>query len=194
MIDQPPPLPGAEPPDPPPPPLDVFPAVAVVRWPAEAGRREALVTERTPRLLVLDDGHPAPLVWDDIEDWVREGAGRVELEARATRLRDRQASSRGIRPLLDTDRVLHHAGREVRLTVVDARLMRLLLDRWGRAVHRDALQAAGWPDARVDQRAVDGRITGLRRRLRPLGLSIATVRGVGYLLEPEPDRAGRSRD
>jgi DNA-binding response OmpR family regulator len=62
-------------------------------------------------------------------------------------------------------------------------LLARLLDQPGQVVHRTDLHRAGWPTGGRDQRAVDGRIRSLRRRLVGMGVAIHTVRGVGYLLE-----------
>ncbi|HEX2272971.1 MAG TPA: helix-turn-helix domain-containing protein, partial [Acidimicrobiales bacterium] len=44
---------------------------------------------------------------------------------------------------------------------------------------------AVWPGQAPGRNALDVHILRLRRRLRPLGLAIRTVRSRGYLLEPE---------
>ena len=49
-------------------------------------------------------------------------------------------------PTLDDDGVVRHAGAWVSLPPVEARLTRLLLDRYGAVVSREALAKAGWPD------------------------------------------------
>ena len=62
-------------------------------------------------------------------------------------------------------------------------LVHLLLERCDHVVRRDDLRAAAWPSSTVTDRAVDGRISRLRRRVGSVGLQITTIRGSGYLLE-----------
>jgi DNA-binding winged helix-turn-helix (wHTH) protein len=50
---------------------------------------------------------------------------------------------------------------------------------------REDLALAAWGDARRVRRSLDSRILSLRRRIAPLGLSIATVRGEGFVLAYE---------
>ena len=43
----------------------------LVRWPREAERRDVLVQQNVPRLLLIEDGQPAPEAVDCLEDWVQ---------------------------------------------------------------------------------------------------------------------------
>ena len=52
-----------------------------------------------------------------------------------------------------------------RLPPVEARLTRLLLDRLGAVVSREALAKAGWPDGAPGRNALDVHVLRLRRRL-----------------------------
>ena len=74
-------------------------------------------------------------------------------------------------------------GAWVSLPPVEARLTRLLLDRFGAVVSREALAKAGWPDGAPGRNALDVHVLRLRRRLAEVGLAIRTVRSRGYLLE-----------
>jgi hypothetical protein len=57
------------------------PDVEVVRWPAEAVRRDELAQRRQPRLLlVAEEELPPPLARD--EDWARITAPERDVEAR----------------------------------------------------------------------------------------------------------------
>lgn len=175
-------------PDPRPSPEPDTGPVRVLRWPAQADLRASLVTDDVPRLLLLEPDAAPPLVWDDLEDWARATATPTEIEARTTRLEGRAAASVPVPlmplPLLDADGVLQAAdGRELRLDPIDTRLVHVLLERCDQVVRRDDLLAAGWPSSRVTDRAVDGRISKLRRRIGRVGLQITTIRGSGYLLE-----------
>lgn len=166
------------------------PVPALVRWPGDAAVRAALASQGRPRLLVIESATPPPLMWDDREDWIRSTADPVEVEARWSRLAaaadapDACPPDRLPLPLLDAVGHLQAAdGREVHLDPVETRMVRLLLVSCDRIVRRDELRTAAWPSGSVSERAVDGRISRLRRGIGAVGLQIVTVRGRGYLLE-----------
>ncbi|QYG91186.1 winged helix-turn-helix transcriptional regulator [Iamia sp. SCSIO 61187] len=164
----------------------VIDGIAVLRWPTDAEIRDGLVADGTPRILVVEDDAPPPLVWDRHEDWVRAGSGRAEVEARSARLAARPAEPRPgpVVPMLDADGIVRTAdGEWAAIPPVEARLLAPLLDRADHVVHRADLLAAAWPQGGVNQRALDGRMKLLRRRVAPLGIKIHTVRGLGFLLE-----------
>ena len=157
--------------------------VVLVRWPAEAERRDRLRGERTPRLLLVEAG-PAPPPDDCFEDWIRvpadDGDVRSRMEAVAARVHQ-HASEDG--PDLDVDGVLRYAGAWVSLPPVEARLTAALVERFGAVVGREALARAGWPEGAPGRNALDVHVLRLRRRLATVGLAIKTVRSRGYLLE-----------
>jgi two-component system, OmpR family, response regulator len=164
--------------------------VTVVRWPREAALRDRLAGESRARLLVVDDGSAPPLVTDLLEDWVWSSADQSETRARMETLAHRASSSRSGPPTLDDDGVLRHHALWVPLPPVEGRLARVLLDRLGAVVSRDALARAGWPDGAPGRNALDVHVLRLRRRLATVDLAIRTVRSRGYLLEavePAPD-------
>jgi DNA-binding response OmpR family regulator len=156
--------------------------VVVVRWPAEAARREQLVEEGVPRLLVVEDGTPPPDAGDCLEDWTRAPVDEDDLRARLVALDTRARQHGGHAPVLDDEGVLHNGHSWVALPPVEHRLMAALLDRAGAVVSRDALAKAGWPGGAPGRNALDVHVLRLRRRLAPLGLVIQTVRSRGYLL------------
>jgi DNA-binding response OmpR family regulator len=166
----------------------VVDGVAVVNWPTEAGIRAVRARDELPRVLLITGDDPPPLVWDDLEDWVRDSAAPEEVAARTARVA-RQARSRATERgssavVLDADGIVRTAeGRWASVPPVEARLLAPLLDRPGHVVHRADLQRAAWPAGNVNERALDGRIKLLRRRVAPLGLAIHTVRALGFLLE-----------
>ena len=107
-------------------------------------------------------------------------------------LAHRASSSRSDPPTLDDDGVLRHRALWVSLPPVEGRLARVLIDRLGAVVSRDALTRAGWPDGAPGRNALDVHVLRLRRRLATVELAIRTVRSRGYLLEavePDADRA-----
>ncbi len=167
--------------------------VVLVRWPVEQVRRDELRREGRPRLLLLEDGAPPPVVGvDDVEDWIRVPAGEVDLRARFDALRRRAEARIDPAPVLDEDGVLRLGDRWVSLPPVEARLTAALLDRYGAVVSRDALARAGWPAGAPGRNALDVHVLRLRRRLAPLELAIRTVRARGYLLERVADHVGQA--
>ena len=157
--------------------------VVLVRWPAEADRRNRLREAGTPRLLLVEDG-PPPTPDDCCEDWIRVPADDAEVRARmeAVTVRVAQHVTSDV-PDLDGDGVLRFSGSWVSLPPVEARLTTALVERFGAVVGREALARAGWPDGAPGRNALDVHVLRLRRRLATVGLSIKTVRSRGYLLE-----------
>ncbi|WCO68632.1 winged helix-turn-helix domain-containing protein [Iamia majanohamensis] len=176
----------SRPADPTDPPEGRSTTVTLLRWPAEADRREELAADGRPRLLVVDRGDAPPLVWDDLEDWVRDPADPVEVQTRLQTLAQRSgptAEAASARPTLDADGIVRWAGRWTSVPPIEARILAPLLDQQGAVVRRQDLIDGAWPDGVASERVLDGRIKHLRGRLRPLGLAIRTVRGIGFLLE-----------
>lgn len=147
--------------------------------------RSRLAREGRPRLLLLDDGSAPPLVEDPLEDWTRWPAPEADVRARldTLSLRSSLRTVGGAPPSLDDDGVVRHAGAWVSLPPVEARLTRLMLERYGAVVSREALAKAGWPDGAPGRNALDVHVLRLRRRLAEVALAIRTVRSRGYLLE-----------
>ncbi len=157
--------------------------VALIRWPVEQIRREELRSGGVPRVLLVEDGTPPPLVLDELEDWIRVPAGDLDLRTRVESLRRRAQARVDPHPNLDDDGVLRAGRRWTSLPPVEARLVAALLDRYGAVVSREALGRAGWPEGAPGRNALDVHVLRLRRRLAPLDLAIRTVRSRGYLLE-----------
>ncbi len=161
--------------------------VVLVRWPDERERRDELRRTGRPRLLMLDDGSPAPTAVDALEDWIRLPADESDLRARVRALELRAIGAVEDVPSLDEDGVLRVDGSWVALPPVESRLTSALLARFGAVVSRDALAKAGWPDGAPRRNALDVHVLRLRRRLGPVGLVIKTVRSRGYVLEAASD-------
>ena len=157
--------------------------VVLVRWPFEAGRREALASEHIPRLLLLEDGVAPPEPADCLEDWMRVPASEVDVRVRVAGLSMRAEAHVSAAPMLDPDGVLRFESNWVSLPPVEARLTAALLSRLGAVVSRETLSVSGWPDGAPGRNALDVHVLRLRRRLAPLSLVIRTVRSRGYLLE-----------
>ena len=156
--------------------------VALVRWPDDAGRLEALRAARSPRLLLVGTGVTPPVVRDPLEDWVRLPADDSELGARLETLRARGGAGAAV-PEVDGDGLLHYRDRWVALSPVERSLAVALTERFGAVVGRDALARRAWPDGTPTRNALDVHVLRFRRRIAPLGLELRTVRARGYLLQ-----------
>lgn len=155
--------------------------VALVRWPDEPERLEALRDAGVPRLLLVEARAPVPTVVDPLEDWVRRPADEAEVQARLATLRARAGV--GVAPPdVDIDGLLHFRDDWVALSPVEAGLADALAERFGAVVGRDALSRRAWPDGAPTRNALDVHILRFRRRIAPLGLEVRTVRSRGYLL------------
>jgi hypothetical protein len=168
--------------------------VVLVRWPRENEMRDRLAAQGVPRLLLVEDGAPPPLVGDLLEDWVRVPAADQDVRARLESLSLRSHSVALAAPSIDDDGVVRHSGRWASLPPVEARITRLLLDRFGAVVSRDALGRAGWPEGLPGRNALDVHVLRLRRRLTSVHLVIRTVRSRGYLLESSDSRQVVARE
>lgn len=157
--------------------------VEIVQWPGDADRRHDLAARGTPRLLLVDDGTPPPALADD-EDWIRTSADERDTWARLHALARRAARARP-RPQL-TGRELDHGGHHVTLSPADSRLFRLLLGRFGHVVPWPQVASALWPDGHGTARQATTRISRLRARLAPAGLTLHTSRGQGVILDHAP--------
>jgi DNA-binding response OmpR family regulator len=166
--------------------------IVLVRWPTEAPRRQRLVDDQRPRLLLVEEDAVPPEAVDCLEDWMRVPVDEAELAARMGALAFRaRAHVAPDRPALDDDGVLRLGREWVSLPPVEARLTAALLDRLGLVVSREALAQAGWPDGAPGRNALDVHVLRLRRRLTRVGLVIRTVRSRGYLLELSATDSGQ---
>jgi DNA-binding response OmpR family regulator len=120
-----------------------------------------------------------------MEDWIHLGASDEEIAARVKALEQRWRMHHPAMPELDADGLLRFRGAWVALTPVESRLAKVLLDRMGTVVSRQAILRAGWREGEPARNVLDVHILRLRRRMAPLGLSIKTFRGRGYLMEEE---------
>jgi two-component system alkaline phosphatase synthesis response regulator PhoP len=78
-------------------------------------------------------------------------------------------------------------GRRLHLTLKEYELLRTFLRHPGRVFTRDALLQRVWGmDYVGESRTVDVHIGTLRAKLKPSGVRLETVRGVGYRLAAEP--------
>lgn len=166
--------------------------VALIRWPDERARRSELAARNEPRLLLLEPEAQPPVCFDPLEDWVRVPASPQDVRARAASLTARFEARQPGAISLDGGGLIRLGDRQTRLTPLQARLVGLLIEGKGNVVSRAELIDAGWGSehTRASPNALQANLVRLRRRLRPLGLRIRTIRSRGYLLE----QADESRD
>ena len=152
----------------------------VLRWPEEVDAVERLRHLGTPRLLLVEPGVSPPIMTSCVEDWVRLPADDVDLRARLAALAER-ATRHPPAPVVEEYGCLSHRGVTVFLPPVDEQVARALIEHLGQPVSVEELRARAWSDGGSDT-ALRVHISRLRRRLAPLGLSIASVRRRGYLI------------
>jgi two-component system phosphate regulon response regulator PhoB len=77
-------------------------------------------------------------------------------------------------------------GRPIHLTPNEFRLLRFFIEHPGRIFSRmQLIEALGKQEPPIDERTVDVWIGRLRRSLRGAGVSLRTVRSLGYVLDPQ---------
>ncbi len=153
--------------------------VELLHWPRERARRAELQEAKQPRLLLVEPDASPPLTVDPAEDWVRLPANHRDVQARVESLRRRAIAE----PTLEQG-VLRTGSGWVSLPELEARLVAVLLEKFGRVADRQSLLAAGWPGEDPSRNLLDVHLHRLRRRIEPIELRIRTVRKRGYVLEP----------
>jgi hypothetical protein len=156
--------------------------VPVARWPEGAAARERHAQAGSPCLLVVGATERAPTRWTELEDWVRETAPRAEFVTRAVTVARR--ADRLQRPRLDHTRVVRFRGRSVVVPESQARLVALLVERFGETVGDAEIRALfDVGGISTHDEAVKTALRRLKDTLAPLGLHLARVRAAGYLLD-----------
>jgi len=159
-------------------------STVVLRWPTESDRAEQLAAEGVPRLfLVGADGDP-PRCVDPLSDWVRMPVDSGDLDVRLAVLLERaRRTSRLQRPELDGNGRLLCNNQWVPLSRTEELLTSVLVRHCNEVVSDQELIRAVWPDETAAHTALRVQLVRLRRRIKPLGLEIHTVRGRGYVLQ-----------
>lgn len=157
----------------------------------------------TPVLMLTAKGLPEDVVQGleaGADDYLPKPFDLPVLLARVKSLIRRREWARGVADEPDTVRVgdaevsfrsfeVRRAGQTVRLTLLEAMLLKLLVQRRGEVVTKAEILEKVWnlsPD--TETRAVDNFVVRLRRHLEPdprVPRLIQTVRGVGYRLAAE---------
>jgi two-component system OmpR family response regulator len=124
------------------------------------------------------------------DDYMAKPFDIREFEARVRSLLRRQAGLRsatvslGALSLDLTTRQFAAHGQMIDLPPRERALLELLVTRAGKVVVKEAIvQSLTSLDDMLSDNAIEQYISRLRRRLAPLGLTLRTVRGIGYLLE-----------
>jgi two-component system OmpR family response regulator len=128
------------------------------------------------------------------DDYMIKPFDLPELEARVRAL-IRRGQSGGGSVLTHGALVLDTAGRRATLgsdpldlSARELGVLEVLMMRSGRVVNKEQLaeQLYGW-DEEVGPNAIEVYVHRLRKKLEPAGVSIRTIRGLGYLLEKDPN-------
>ena len=110
----------------------------------------------------------------------------VVLRIRAILRRGQAASESLTAGPISIDPARHEVrinGKQVHLTSLEFKLLRLLMQRRGRVQDRDRLLNEVWGyESVIDTRTVDTHVRRLREKLGKVGDAIETVRGFGYRL------------
>jgi DNA-binding response OmpR family regulator len=157
-----------------------LPDVTIVTLPQDASLLASLRSAGMPRLVLVPQDADAPIGGDAFEDWVRLPADPRDVHARITTLQLR-ASARPL-PFIDEHGCLHVDDRWIAIPPIEARILAVLIEHFGRVVSNADLAAGAWPEGLSSASQLRVRILRLRRRLAALDLELDTVRGEGYLL------------
>jgi hypothetical protein len=154
--------------------------VVVLPWPLLEAERVRLDHAGVPHLLLVEAGIAPPIAESCLEDWLRLPADDVDVRARVVSL-SRRAAHHPIVPVVDEHGQLTHRGLAVFLSPLEHRLVVPLIENFGHGVADEELVDGAWPEGGGEQ-VLRVHVSRLRRRIAPLGLSVVSIRGFGYLL------------
>jgi DNA-binding winged helix-turn-helix (wHTH) protein len=84
---------------------------------------------------------------------------------------------------LDEHGLLHVGRAWVALSDIEWRIVAALLAHYGEVVAHDDVVQATWPDRRATDSMLNVAMKRTRARVAPLGVTITTVRGRGFVLD-----------
>jgi DNA-binding response OmpR family regulator len=106
--------------------------------------------------------------------WVKRNSGR---KSNTLRLGDF---------IFDFDRLKCRVLQEdlaVDLPLKEAQILKLMMERMGECISRSDIQRVLWPNIKLSSRTLDSHISRLRKRLKPMQITINNKYGDGYILE-----------
>jgi DNA-binding response OmpR family regulator len=157
----------------------IYHNVHVIRWPEESWRLKSCRMLNLPCILVAAPAARIPKLVAGREDWVRHPASSTELEERAALLLDNTYTY----PTLDEDGLLRFQRDVVALSPAGTLLVSALTCPPHRLVSREEMRnllAEVCPHP--TDNSLNIHVLRLRRKLKPLGLHIETIRNRGYIL------------
>jgi two-component system, OmpR family, response regulator len=154
--------------------------VVILKWPDEQTEVDRLRRLGLPHLLLVEPGADPPEADDFLADWVLLPSDERDLRARLARLRRR--ADRFERPRIDDSGRLLFRDRWVPLAPTEERLAHPFVDQYGRLVRDEELIQRAYP-APPPPTSFRVQLSRLRRRIRPLGLTIRTMSNRGHVLE-----------
>jgi DNA-binding winged helix-turn-helix (wHTH) protein len=151
-------------------------SVAVVHWPRDNARRAQLAAARVPCLLLVEPEATPPVVelW---EDWIQLPADERDVSIRLQGL-----AVRVCRPEIVDNSILRNSYGTVTLSSQESAMAQALLESQGRLVSRAELERTLWPEGMPTARALDDLVYRLRRKVKPLQLSVFSARQRGFVL------------
>jgi Transcriptional regulatory protein, C terminal len=156
--------------------------VVVLSWPDQVDERERLDRLGLPHLWLVEPGADPPVAESCLEDWVRLPAGDLDVRSRLLSLTQR-AVHHPSRPSVDEHGQLSHHGAVVLVSPLEQQLVAPLIANFGNAVSEDELIHAAWDEGGNGQ-TLRVHMSRLRHRLEPVGLTVTSIRGYGYVMRP----------
>ncbi len=110
----------------------------------------------------------------------------LRIKAIERRRRTEMSDERLVCGLITLDQVQHQvevAGKSVRLTTAEFKLLTMLMKKPGRLMSREILLTGAWGyETLINTRTVDTHVRRLRQKLGKAATAVETVRGFGYRL------------
>jgi len=164
-------------------------SVVLVRWPDQRGKLAELARRGVPRLLLVSAGGEPPDCTSCLEDWIRLPADDADLDARIASLVEHQRAHD--LPKVDEYGVLRRHDAFVILSPTEHAITELLIDNFGAVVPDTALERVV-DEKTLARSTLRAHASRLRKRIKPLGLTITCIRNIGYMIHddgrpgPEP--------